>query len=276
MCNDIGVDTISMGVTFGCAMELFEKGYLPEADAGHAMNFGNGEAMLDLIPKVGTREGFGRLLGEGSYRLAENYGHPELSMTVKKQELPNYDPRGVKGQALAYATNNRGGDHCRAEVNCSEMFECAMLGYWTPEKGVDPLSITGKAGMTRHFQDYTSWANDSVGMCYFLLMEAPEEDLVEYLENVTGVDFGGLEGLMKAGERIFNMDRLFNLKAGLTGKDDTLPKRFLTEPMPEGPKKGQVVELDQMLPEYYKLRNWDENGVPTLEKLKELGLEKFA
>ncbi len=276
MCNDIGVDTISMGVTFGCAMELFEKGYLPEADAGHTMNFGNGEAMLDLIPKVGTREGFGRLLGEGSYRLADNYGHPEFSMTVKKQELPNYDPRGVKGQALAFATNNRGGDHCRAEVNCSEMFECTMLGYWTPEKEVDPLSTTGKAGMVRHFQDYTSWANDCVGMCYFLLMETPEADLVEYLENVTGVDFGGLEGLMTAGERIFNLDRMFNLKAGLTGKDDTLPKRFLTEPMPEGPKKGQIVELDQMLPEYYKLRNWDENGVPTLEKLKELGLEKFA
>lgn len=276
MCNDIGVDTISMGVTFGCAMELFEKGYLPEADAGHAMHFGNGEAMLDLLSKVGTREGFGHLLGEGSYRLADKYGHPELSMTVKKQELPNYDPRGVKGQALAFATNNRGGDHCRAEVNCSEMFECTMLGYWTPEKDVDPLSTTGKAGMTRHYQDYTSWANDSVGMCYFLLMDTPEADLVEYLENVTGVDFGGLEGLMKAGERIFNLDRMFNLKAGLTGKDDTLPRRFLEEPMPEGPKKGQVVELDQMLPGYYKLRNWDENGVPTLEKLKELGLEKFA
>ena len=145
MCNDIGVDTISMGVTFGCAMELFEKGYLPEADAGYPLHFGNGEAMLDLIPKVGQREGFGHLLGEGSYRLADNYGHPELSMTVKKQELPNYDPRGVKGQALAYVTNNRGADHCRAEVNCSEMFECTMLGYWSPEKDVDPLATEGKA-----------------------------------------------------------------------------------------------------------------------------------
>ncbi len=272
MCNDIGVDTISTGVTFGCAMELFEKGYLPEKDAGYDLKFGNGEAMLDLIPKIGRREDFGRLLGEGSYRLAEHYGHPELSMTVKKQELPNYDPRGVKGQALAFATNNRGADHCRAEVNCSEMFECTMLGYWSPEKDVDPLAIEGKAAMTKRYQDYAAWAFDSVGMCYFLLMEAPEQDLVDYLESVTGLDFGGLDGLMKAGERIFTLDRLFNFKAGLTGKDDTLPDRFLKEPMPEGPKKGQVVELDKMLPEYYKLRSWDENGVPGPDKLQELGL----
>lgn len=273
MCNDIGVDTISMGVTFGCAMELFEKGYLPEKDAGYELRFGNGEAILELIPKIGRREGFGRLLGEGSYRLAEHYGHPELSMTVKKQEIPNYDPRGVKGQALAFATNNRGADHCRAEVNCSEMFECTMLGYWSPEKDVDPLSIEGKAAMTKHYQDYAAWAFDSVGMCYFLLMDTPEQDIVEYLESVTGLDFGGLNGLMKAGERIFTLDRMFNLKAGLTGKDDTLPNRFLKEPMPEGPKKGQVVELNKMLPEYYKLRGWDRQGVPGSQKLQELGLE---
>ena len=103
-------------------------------------------------------------------------------------------------------------------------------------------------------------------------MDAAEQDLVEYLEVVTGLDFGGLEGLMKAGERIFTSDRIFNLKAGLTAKDDTLPKRFLEEPMPEGPKKGQIVELDKMLPEYYKLRGWDQNGVPTPEKLEALGL----
>ena len=272
MCNDIGVDTISMGVTFGCAMELFEKGYLPEADAGYPIHFGNGEAMLELIPKVGRREDFGWLLGEGSYRLADHYGHPELSMTVKKQELPNYDPRGVKGQALAYVTNNRGADHCRAEVNCSEMFQCAMLGYYSPEKEVDPLAIEGKAAMTKHYQDYAAWAFDSLGMCYFLLMESPEQDLADYLQGVTGIDFGGLDGLMKAGERIFTLDRLFNLKAGLTAKDDTLPKRFLKEPMPEGPKKGQVVELDQMLPEYYRLRGWSEDGIPGEEKLQELGL----
>jgi len=276
MCNNIGVDTISMGVTFGCAMELFEKKFLPETDAGYAMNFGNGDAMLELIPKVGTRDGFGWLLGEGSYRLADHYGHPELSMSVKKLEIPNYDPRGVKGQALAYATNNRGADHCRAEVNCSEMFECTMLGYWTPENDIDPVSVRGKAAMTKHYQDYAAWAFDSVGMCYFLLMDTPEKDLVAYVENVTGFDFNGLEGLMKAGERIFTLDRMFNLQAGLTGKDDTLPRRFLTEPMPEGPKKGQVVELDQMLPRYYELRGWDENGVPTMEKIKELGLEKYV
>lgn len=272
MCNDIGVDTISTGVTIGCAMELFEKGYLPEKDAGHKLHFGNGQAIVDLIPKIGTRTDFGRILGEGSYRLAEHYGHPELSMTVKKQELPNYDPRGVKGQALAFATNNRGADHCRAEVNCSEIFDTTMLGYWSPEKPVDRFTTDGKAAMAKHYQDYCAWAYDSLGICYFLLMDTPEQDVVDYLASITGVDFGGLGELMKIGERIFTMDRLFNLKAGLTGKDDTLPERFLKEPMPAGPVKGQVVELDKMLPQYYKLRGWDKNGVPKTEKLKELGI----
>jgi aldehyde:ferredoxin oxidoreductase len=272
MCNDIGVDTISTGVTFGCAMELYEKAYIPKKDVGRKLNFGDGEAMLDLIPKIGTRKGFGRLMGEGSYRLAEHYGHPELSMTVKKQELPNYDPRGVKGQALAYATNNRGADHCRAEVNCSEIFETTMLGYWSPEKPVDPTTIEGKVAMTKNYQDYCAWAYDSMGMCYFLLMDTPEQDVVDYLQSITGVDFGGLKALMKIGERIFTLDRLFNLKAGLSAKDDKLPKRFLKTPMPEGPHKGQVVELDKMLPEYYKIRGWNKNGVPKAAKLKELGI----
>lgn len=274
MCNDIGVDTISTGVTFGCAMELFEKGALPEKDVGQRLGFGNGKAMLELIPQIGTREGFGHLLGEGSYRLAEHYGHPELSMTIKKQEIPNYDPRGVKGQALAYVTNNRGADHCRAEVNCSEIFETRMLGYWAPDKPVDPTSIEGKAAMTRIYQDYCAWAYDSLGICYFLLMDTPEQEIVRYLESVTGVDFGGLEELMKSGERIFTLDRLFNLKAGMTSKDDTLPMRFLKTPMPDGPMKGQVVELGQMLPEYYKIRGWKQNGVPSSRKLKELSIHE--
>jgi aldehyde:ferredoxin oxidoreductase len=270
ICNDMGMDTISAGTTVGCAMELYEKGYIPETDVGHKLKFGNADGLLDLIQKMATREGFGWIMGEGSYRLADRYGHPELSMTVKKQEIPNYDPRGVKGQGLAFVTNNRGADHCRAEVNCSEIFETTMLGYWSPEKDVDRFAIKGKAKMTKHYQDYCAWAYDSLGYCYFLLMDTPEQDVVDLLESTTGVVFGEVDDLNKIGERIFTLERLFNLKAGLSAKDDTLPNRFLKEPMPDGPSKGQVFEQDQLLPEYYRLRGWDENGVPTAEKLKEL------
>ncbi|MGD1972448.1 MAG: aldehyde ferredoxin oxidoreductase family protein [Desulfobacterales bacterium] len=272
MCNDMGMDTISAGVTVGCAMELFERGVLPEKDVGYPLKFGDAEGLLDLVQKMASREGFGWIMGEGSYRLADRYGHPELSMTVKKQELPNYDPRGVKGQGLAFVTNNRGADHCRAEVNCSEIYETTMLGYWSPEKDVDRHAIKGKAKMTKHYQDYCAWAYDSLGFCYFLLMDTPEQDVVDLLESATGVDFGGVDALNKIGERIFTLERLFNLKAGMSAKDDTLPKRFLKEPMPEGPSKGQVFEQDQILPEYYKLRGWDESGVPGPDKLKDLNI----
>ena len=276
MCNDMGMDTISAGVTVGCAMEIFERGYLPENDVGYPLKFGNAEGLLDLIQKMASREGFGWILGEGSYRLADRYGHPELSMSVKKQELPNYDPRGVKGQGLAFVTNNRGADHCRAEVNCSEIYETTMLGYWSPEKDVDRHAIKGKAEMTKHYQDYCAWAYDSLGFCYFLLMDTTEQDVVDLLESATGVDFGGVEALNKIGERIFTLERLFNLKAGLSAKDDTLPKRFLKEPMPEGPSKGQVFEQDQILPEYYRIRGWNQQGIPSKKKLEELGLSLQA
>jgi aldehyde:ferredoxin oxidoreductase len=272
ICNDMGMDTISTGVTVGCAMELAEKGYLPEKDVGFPLGFGDSDALVDLVEKMATREGFGWILGEGSYRLAERYGHPELSMTVKKQELPNYDPRGVKGQGIAFVTNNRGADHCRAEVNCSEIFETRMLGYWSPEKEVDRFAIEGKAEMAKHYQDYCAWAYDSLGYCYFLLMDTTEEDVRALLESATGVDFGSVEELNRIGERIFNLERSFNLQAGLSARDDTLPKRFLEEPMPEGPSKGQVFEQDQLLPTYYEVRGWDRNGIPKAEKLGELGI----
>jgi aldehyde:ferredoxin oxidoreductase len=163
-CNDMGMDTISAGVTVACAMELFEIGALTEKDVGYPLHFGDADAVIDLVEKMASREGFGWIMGEGSYRLGDRYCHPELSMSVKKMELPNYDPRGVKGQGLAFVTNNRGGDHCRAEVNCSEIYETTMLGYWTPEtdKDMDRFAIEGKAEMTIHYQDYTAWDENGI------------------------------------------------------------------------------------------------------------------
>lgn len=275
ICNDMGLDTISAGVTVGCAMELAERGFLPETEVGYKLGFGDAEALVELVQKMALRDGFGNLLAEGSYRLADRFGHPELSMSVKKQELPNYDPRGVKGQGLAFATNNRGADHCRAEVNCSEIFETTMLGYWTEENPIDRFGLEGKVEMTKHYQDYCAWAYDSLGFCYFLLMDVPETEISGLLKSATGGDFGGIEELNQRGERIFTLERAFNLRAGMSAKDDSLPKRFLKEPMPEGASKGQVFEQDQLLPPYYLHRGWDEEGRPTAEKLKELGIEVY-
>ena len=276
LCNELGLDTISTGMTIACAMELYEKGFLPEKDVGMKLNFGNAKAMVELVKKTAYRDGFGDLIAEGSYRMAEKYGHPELSMTAKKQEFASYEPRALQGLGLGYATTNRGACHIRAEVHDVSLWG---ITYWKILKDrkisqpLDPLISSDKSWVSKEIQDWFS-VIDSSGMCNFAVCtaETDEDSLRALLETATGISLGGYKGMMKVGERIFNLERLFNLRAGLTAEDDTLPPRMLKEPMPEGPAKGKVVELDRMLPEYYSLRGWDEKGVPTQEKLKELGL----
>jgi len=274
ICNEMGMDTISTGVTIACAMEAYEKGFLPPKDVGMELNFGNAKAMVELVRKIAYRQGFGNVLAEGSYRFAEKYGHPELSMTTKKQEYPAYEPRGIQSLSLQYATQSRGGDHIRGEVHCIDVYGVYSWRICTDRDitYVDSSTTNDKPLLTKEVQDFYA-VIDAAGMCNFIFsLGCIEDNLLSLLETVTGVNYGGIRGMMKAGERIFNLERLFNLKAGFTAKDDTLPPRMLKEPMPSGPSKGQVVHLDEMLPEYYKLRGWDEKGVPTLGKLKELGL----
>jgi len=184
-------------------------------------------------------------------------------MSVKKQDLPAYDPRGAQGHALEYATSNRGGCHVRGYMISPE-----ILG--SPEK-IDPFVTEGKAQWVKTFQDLTA-VIDSEGLCLFSSFALGGDDYAALLSAVTGVEYSVGEAL-KAGERIWNLERLWNLKLGLTKADDTLPPRFLKEPMPEGAAKGQIAHLDITLPEYYKLRGWDKNGVPTEERLKKLGLK---
>jgi aldehyde:ferredoxin oxidoreductase len=247
-------------------MELYEKGFIPKKEAPFPMNFGGGDTVVKMVQIMGEREGvIGNLLAEGSYRLAEHYGHPELSMSVKKQEMPAYDPRAFKGIALNYATSNRGACHVRGYTISQEVIESPYL--------VDRLVYDSKAKLTKYMQDFTA-VIDSSGMCLFTVFGL--EYIRAYgpiLRAITGIPYSDDE-LMKAGERIHNMERLFNLKTGFTKKDDTLPSRFLKEPIPAGPSKGEVCDLDRMLPEYYKLRGWDKEGVPTRETLQELGLER--
>ncbi len=262
ICNEYGLDTISAGVTIACAMELYEKGYIPEKDVPFPIKFGDGDAVVKLVEMMGKREGIWNLLAQGSYRLAEHYGHPELSMSVKKQEFPAYDARGIKGIGLEYATSNRGACHVRGYTVSEEVFG------W-PTK-VAPLTYEGKAGLCKTFQDLTAVIN-STGLCLFTSFAWQLPEYGSLLRAATGLPYSDDE-LMKAGERIWNLERLFNLRAGITGEDDTLPPRILEEPIPAGPSEGEVCELDRMLPEYYKLRGWDKEGKPTREKLEELSL----
>jgi aldehyde:ferredoxin oxidoreductase len=266
ICNEMGMDTISVGGTIACTMELSEKGYLPTEDIGlgRKLCFGDAEAIVELTKKAGNRDGFGNILAEGSFRLAEKYGYPELSMGVKKQEFPAYDPRGVQGMALEYATSNRGACHVRGYMISPE-----IVGLPLP---VDRFETEGKADLLKTFQDLTAVV-DSSGICLFTTFAIGIAEIRALLKSATGIDYTA-ESLMIAGDRIWNLERFFNLKAGFTSKDDTLPQRLLKEPMPEGPSKGHVAMLGEMLPEYYKVRGWDENGIPSEAKLKELGLEK--
>jgi aldehyde:ferredoxin oxidoreductase len=270
LCNELGMDTISVGVTIACAMELYEKGILPEEDVGMPLHFGDAEAVIELVERTAYRDGFGDVLAEGSYRMAERYGHPELSITAKKQEFPGYDPRGSKGMGLLYATSNVGASHMAGDLAYMEVFG-------VPKK-IDPLSTERKPWYIKHFEDLFTII-DAAGLCVFLSIRYLCDDtydvmpdrLTQLLNLATGAGYT-VESLMEAGDRVYTLERLFMNKAGFSRADDTLPKRMLEEPMPDGPAKGHVVELDEMLPEFYELRGWDEDGVPTEEKLAELGL----
>ncbi|MFC1949089.1 aldehyde ferredoxin oxidoreductase C-terminal domain-containing protein, partial [Chloroflexota bacterium] len=256
LCNDMGLDSIDTGVTIACAMELFEKGILSEKDTGYKLNFGNAKAMVELVEKIGRRQDFGDILAEGGYRMAEKYGHPELFMGSKKQAMPLHHPQANQGSALAYTTSNHGANHMRVARD--------------PSATLDPFSTAGQASATKDGQDWRSMT-DSCGLCCTSRMYGKKEDFPPLLEAVTGVSYT-VDDLQLIGERIWNLERLFNLKAGFTAKDDTMPKRMLEEPMTLGAAAGHVCELGVMVPEYYELREWDKDGIPAPEKLEQLGL----
>ncbi len=258
LCNDLGLDTISMGNTIGCAMELSERGII-ENDLG----FGQAERLLSLIHDTAYREGIGDDLAEGSYRMAEKYGAPELSMSVKKLEMPAYDPRGMQGQGLVYATGNRGACHETGNMLGPEVLALPRL--------LDRFATQGKAGIVSVHQDAAA-VIDSLVYCKFANMAVAVEFFARTLSAVTGELFTE-EDLMVIGERIWTLERLYNLREGFTSEDDTLPDRLLNEPVQEGPSEGFTANLAPMLAEYYAFRGWDRNGVPLPDKLAELSLE---
>ena len=264
LCNEDGYDPISFGATVSAAMELYEMGVITkEQTDGVEFKFGSAEALAKAAEWVSKGEGFGKDLAMGSKRMCEKYGHPELSMSVKGQEFPAYDPRGIQGIGLAYATSNRGACHLRGYTIASE-----ILGI--PEK-TDPLESEGKAGLVKAFQDATA-AVDSTGLCVFTTFAWTLEDIAPQVNAACEGEWSA-DYMLEVGERIWNMERDFNMAAGLTGKDDTLPKRLLKDIAANaGPAKGKFNELDVMLPQYYEARGWSTDGVPTDETRERLGL----
>ena len=262
LCDEMGIDTLSFGSAVACAMELTERRIISKKQTGMNLTFGNAGAVIELIEKVANREGFGDLLAEGGYHLASSYGHPEFFIGVKREGAPPFDPRGIQGLGLEYATSSSGVSHA--------------LGYLVTHKllgirgEIDPLTTEGKAPLVKQFQD-GSTVFDAAGLCRLLLLGVWIDDLIPLLETATGNRYSEAD-LLTLGERVWNLERLFNLKAGFTGADDTLPRRMLEEPMPEGPARGQVCKLQEMLQEYYAIRGWNDRGIPTEAKLSSLGL----
>ena len=262
ICNEDGFDPITFGATVAAAMELYDLGILSKEQIGLEAPFGSAQALVALAEMLIKGEGFGKDLALGSARMCAKYGRPELSMGVKQQEFPAYDSRGIQGMGLAYATSNRGACHLRGYTVASE-----VLGI--PVK-TDPLVTEGKADLVKAFQDATS-VFDSAGVCVFTTFAWSLADLQPQLDAACDGDWT-MEKLALVGERIWNMERLFNNAAGFTAKDDDLPPRLKTEPAKTGPAKGLVNGIDKMRPEYYKARGWNPEGVPSKETRTRLGL----
>ena len=262
LCNEQGMDPISFGATVGAVMELYQMGVLTQEQLGIEAPFGSARALAYFAEITANGEGFGKEIGQGSKRLTAKYGHPDLSMSVKGQEFPAYDSRGIQGMGLTYATSNRGACHLRSYTVASE-----VLGI--PVK-TDPLTAEGKPELVMAFQDATA-AFDAAGLCIFTSFAWTLADVQPQVAAACGEEFT-MEKMNEIGERIWNMERDFNNRAGFTAADDTLPKRLLTEPAQSGPAKGLVNKLPEMLPKYYAVRGWNADGTLKPETRQRLGL----
>ena len=263
ICNEEALDPITLGCTIAAAMELFENGDITLEDTGGIeLRFGNAKALVQAIEAIVSGEGFGADLGLGSKRLCEKYGNPDLSMSVKGLEFPAYDPRGFQGIGLNYATSNRGACHVRGYTIASE-----VLGI--PVK-TDQTETDGKPELVKAFQDATALV-DSAGICLFTTFAWGMDNIAPQIDAACEGDWS-VDKCLEAGERIWNMERLYNNAAGFTSDDDKLPKRLLKEAIKSGPTAGQVSRLGEMLPKYYEIRGWTQNGEPTPETISRLGL----
>jgi aldehyde:ferredoxin oxidoreductase len=258
--NDWGYDAIEIGNVLSMYMEASEKGYLPAG--AEPLGWGDIDGMLELTRKLVFREGVGNLLADGIDPFASSVGHPEIGMTVKGQAVPAYDPRGLQGMGLGYATSNRGACHLRGYSPASEL---GLIGLKT-----DPLEPKGKGELLKLLQDLHAFS-DSLDLCKFSAFAEGADEYAEQYRIMTGLDKFDAGDVLQTGERIYNLERWYNNQAGFREGSDYLPARFTTEPSTSKGSDGHVCELDVMLAEYYAVRGW-QNGVVPEEKLKQLGV----
>lgn len=265
LCNELGLDAISVPCTIAAAMELYQRGYIKEEECdGVPLEWGSTKALIEWTKRIGQPDSpLAKLMSSGSARLCEYYGHPEYSMSVKKQEMPAYDARGIQGIGITYATSNRGGCHVRGYMISPE-----VLGL--PQQ-LDRTVTDDKAFWAKTFQDLTA-VIDSMGNCLFTSFALGAPQYAALLNAATGTTYTP-EELLVVGDRIYNIERMFNKAAGMKPEDDRLPKRLMEEPITNGPSKGQVSKIKLTLPQYYEVRGWVD-AFPTDETLKKLGLEE--
>jgi aldehyde:ferredoxin oxidoreductase len=271
LCNRYGVDVITTGTAIAFAMESYERGIITRSDMdGQALEWGDPDAVIRMVHAIGRREGIGQLLGDGVRSAAKTLGGlaSEYAIEVKGLEPAFHDPRALSSLAVAYATYPRGACH-RGSSHALERFPIPELGYDEP---VDRHATEGKGIVTAITQDYFGLYN-SLKLCHFIASSVAPSEIVDWLNLVTGWDMN-LEEFLLAGERASNLKRMYNLRCGLTRKDDVLPPRITTERFKDGGSQGYLPHLGQMLAEYYDHRGWSQEGVPLAAKLQALGLDQ--
>jgi aldehyde:ferredoxin oxidoreductase len=266
LCNELGLDTISTGNVVAFAIECYQRGFLTKKDTDYMeLRFGDPEVLLELIEKIARRDGFGDRLAEGTKRLSEMIGKgaEKFAMHSKGQGFASFDPRALVGMGLIYATASPGANHSYGPTLGAEVSDLK-----------DPLTYKSKGRMARNLQN-SYCLQDSMIYCSFSRYGFDNERRFKFLDAVTGYYYSEERRVLTA-DRIYTLERLFNLREGLTKADDNLPWRSLNEPMPDGPAKGNTVPLEPMLSDYYRERGWDENGIPTRETIDRLGLAELV
>jgi aldehyde:ferredoxin oxidoreductase len=271
LCDDLGLDTISTGVAIGLAYELYEKGIIDRKDTGGLeLVYGQDAPVLTLIKQIARRNELGDLLAEGVRAAARRVGQAAepYAMHVKGLEIPGYDPRGAKAQGLSMMTTNIGADHCSGYAP-QEIFGAPFFG-----KKIDRFAVEGKAELAKYNQDMRTLYGFGI-MCNFASRHMDPELMGRYLKAATGVaKFADVGYLWLAAERVFNLERMFNVREGFRKKDDRFPARFTEETMSKGAAAGHRFEATILRGDYYRARGWDlETGIPTKETLARLGLE---
>jgi aldehyde:ferredoxin oxidoreductase len=263
LCAEMGLDPVATGGTLATAMELMDKGAVSKETLNMDLRFGQAEDIAQALRLISTKDEHAKRLGQGGKALSEECGRPDLFMGVKGLSLAPFDPRGIQGMGLHFATSNLGPHHIYAYTFIDELLNV--------HENMDPWKVEGKPELVKRYQEITA-IMDSLGLCNWPLMGLKINNFVPMINSCLGTSYK-VDELLLIGERIWNLERLFNIKIGFDHSKDILPERFLKEEIHAGPAEGQVNRLHEMLPEYYQLRGWNEKGEPLSETLKTLELE---